>query len=138
MIDYIIRSEYGLLDVVMDQMIQVFDEPLTRYLERLANRRFSTLSGMIEGTKRVLSIHSKPPLYFGKGILLMQIRSIRSETAFLINYFAVSRTVKLPCNEVLIYYKSGHVTKYRGYKTFLRQWEYANAILRHIEETERN
>jgi hypothetical protein len=137
MIDYIRRSEFGLLDVAKDQVIQIYDEPITRFLERLAHQKLSTLSGIIEGTKRALKIKSKPPLYFGVSLLLMQIQSIRSETAYLINYFAVARTVQLPGNEVLIYYKSGHVTKYRGYGTFLRQWESANRILRYLEELER-
>jgi len=137
MIDYIRRSEFGLLDVAKNQFVQIYDEPLTRFLERLANLRLSTLSGIIQGTKRALSINSKPPLFFCDSLLLMQIQSIRSETAYLINYFAVARYVQLPCNEVLIYYKSGHVTKYRGYGTFLRQWESANGILRYLEELER-
>ncbi|MDD3126579.1 MAG: competence protein ComK [Candidatus Izemoplasmatales bacterium] len=89
MIDYIEKKQTGVVMIVTKKKTILYDEPLTRVLQRYAQRELTSIGARIKATKQQFNLQSKVPIYLGKDLLLIPIKSLRSPQALLVNFYAI-------------------------------------------------
>ncbi|MFP4478744.1 MAG: competence protein ComK [Candidatus Izemoplasmatales bacterium] len=121
MIDFIKVIDYQ-IHVLKNHQMFVFDEPFTKYFNRLLAPYFVNLSAREKLIKRTYGFKNKIPLFLNENHLFLCIKSYRMYEAFYINYYQVLEWKKMN-DGVIIYFKNKHCMYLDSYKSFIRQIE---------------
>ena len=111
MIDFIEKNQRNNVEIVEDAKITTYDLPLMRVLHRYARMTLTSIVARIEATKKQFHWQSKVPIYLGKDLLLIPIKSLRSPHTLLVNFYAIKSTQKKSGQEIeIIFIDSIHKT----------------------------
>lgn len=138
MIEYIVRDKFGLLEICEDGLIFKRDVSLMGLLNLWSSLSLRTVETTLKITKKILNCSHKIPLYIDSNLLFLQLRTIRSKTPFLINYYAIAKLLSQSCHKTSIVFKSGITVDFNSYPILKRQMELSNRILKSLESNIQN
>ncbi|MBN2504156.1 MAG: hypothetical protein JXB20_02310 [Bacilli bacterium] len=135
MIEYIRKTADDKLIVLSDQQQDIYDEPLSRYLSKLALARLSTLEGRIKACKKLFHFASRPPLFFGADMLFLQLIGIRSNKALLVNYHAITAYRKAKMG-IVIEFSGRYEIYFRSSVVFMSELAKAAQVISYLQRLE--
>jgi hypothetical protein len=138
MIEYIVRDNNGLLEICEDGLIFKVDSSLMGLLNLWSNHALRSVETTLRTTQKLLNCRHKIPLYINSNMLFLQLRTIRSKTPFLINYFAIAKLLPNRHNETTIFFKSGVSVNFDSIHTTKRQLDLSKVILESLESNTKN
>ena len=119
MIDFIKVVDFK-INVCKNQEIYVFNEPFTKYFNRLLNQYLVNLSSREKLTKRKYRFENKIPLLLDEDHIFICIRSYRLHNAFYINYFQIVDWKKRG-KGVVISFNNNYCIYLDSYNSFIKQ-----------------
>ncbi|MDA3931750.1 MAG: hypothetical protein PF513_03355 [Tenericutes bacterium] len=127
MIDFIKVIDYK-IHVLENHQIHIYDEPFTKYFNRLLTKYLVNLSTREKLIKRKYFFKNKIPLILDEHHLFLCIKSYRLYEAFYINYYQVIDWKKMNRGVVIIF-KDSHCMYLDSYKSFMSQIQKIYQIL---------
>lgn len=137
MIEYILRDDYGMLEICEDGKITHVDSSLLGLLNSWSSQSLRSVETTLSATKKLLNCRNKLPLYIHTNLLFLQLRTIRSKTSFLINYFAIAKLLTNRCKDTTIFFKSGVFVNFDSRYTIKRQMELSKILLESLESNDK-
>ena len=138
MIEYILRDQYGMLEISEDGQVTHRDISLLGLLNQISYQSLRSVETTLKLTQKLLQCTHKIPLYINPSILLIQLRTIRSKNPFLLNYFAIAKLLPTKGKGITVFFKSGAHVKYDASKPLRRQLELSIIILESLESNSKN
>jgi len=132
-IAYIFKTRNNQIGVCENQNVYYFECTLNSLLNKLACHNLSTLSGRVDAIKKMLGYKSKVPIYIDESALFIPLFGVRSESAFLLNYHAITSYRKIAINEIIITFSGFHEMKLFGDKNFKKAFIKAKTITEYME-----
>jgi len=132
-IAYIFKTSNNQIGVCENHDIYFLDCTLNSLLNKLACQNLSTLSGRIKAIKKTLGYKSKVPIYIDGSSLFLPLSGIRSESAFFINYHAITSFKKIADNEIIIAFKGFHEMRLFGDQNFKKAFIKAKTLQEYME-----
>ena len=132
-IEYILRDQYGTLEICEEGQVTKRDISLLGLLNQISNQSLRSVETTLKLTQKLLHCSHKIPLYINPSILLIQLRTIRSKNPYLLNYFAIAKLLPTNGNGITIFFKSGAHVKYDTAKPLTRQLKLSKVILESLE-----
>lgn len=108
------------ISVVDDHVLEVVDQPFTKYMNHLLKPSLVNLKIRERMTKQLYNFHHKIPIIVSRSVLLICYKSYRLHQAFYINYYQILYWERLK-NEVIVHFKSDHCMKLDSYQIFINQ-----------------
>ncbi len=133
MIAYIYRTSNNQIGVCENQNIYFLECTLSSLLNRLACQNLSTLSGRVQAVKKTLGYKAKVPIYINKSSLFFSLSGLRSESAFLLNFHAITSFKKIGNNEIIIAFRGFHEIKISGDQNFKRAYNKAKTLQEYMD-----
>jgi len=138
MIEYILRNSIGILEILEDGKLIQIDASLMGVLNRLANQSLRTVETTLKQTRKILHCSNKIPLYINDHILFLQLRPLRAKEPFLINYYAIAKSLTKTKDTITIYFKSGTSVDSIALNPFVRQMKLSNGLIDALESNLKN
>ncbi len=125
--DYIKVVDFQ-IQVVGDYKILYYDEPMSKYLNRLLKPYYVDLKSREKVIKKTFGFKHKIPIIINDEIVLICIHSYRLNQAFYINYFQILDWKKDGLS-VVIQFKNYHCIRLSSYASFIKQIDKVRHIL---------
>jgi len=129
MIEYVRKTPDGQIEVGSDGTLGRYEEPLSRYLNRLAYRRLTTFTGAVEAARRQYGIRIRTPIYLGDDVFFLPLCGFRSSGCLLVNHFAIVCVSRTGEGGIVIRFRSGMILLAPSYAILERQRALAERML---------
>lgn len=119
MIDYIKVIDYR-IHVCSKHEMRYFDQPFTKYMNKLLRPYLVNLQTREKLTKRLYGFKHKTPIFLDVNHLFLCVNSYRLDNALYINYFQLVEWRK-DQKSVILFFRNNHCMRLKSYHGFMNQ-----------------